>query len=375
METLPFFPGRFHSQEGKVFYSETRMHDLKTIVELSHEFGTPEYVKGGGGNTSYKNDDTLWVKPSGTTLAGLQEDTFVTLNRTKVNELYDVKTPEEHHAREELVKNFMADAVLNDAGRPSVEAPLHNILETKFVVHTHALLVNGMTCAKDGEDVCKRLFPDALWVEYVDAGYTLCMVLKDRIDAYKAEHGRIPKIIMLKNHGIFVSGDSADEIRSLYSSVMKPLREEYDGMGIDENLGISDGSRDQDTESKIQDIFGDDAAFLQSSGHFECVPGPITPDHLVYARAFPFSGELTQENADAYRTKHGFAPKVVIHGNRVYGLGKTEKNAGLALLFAQDGAQVLSLSQAFGGIKYMTDRAREFIENWEVESYREQVAS
>ena len=99
METLPFFPGSFHSQEGKVFYSETRMQDLKTIVELSHEFGTPEYVKGGGGNTSYKNEDTLWVKPSGTTLAGLQEDTFVTLNRTKVNELYDVKTPEEPHAR------------------------------------------------------------------------------------------------------------------------------------------------------------------------------------------------------------------------------------------------------------------------------------
>ena len=66
------------------------MQDLKTIVELSHEFGTPEYVKGGGGNTSYKDESTLWVKPSGTTLAGLQEDTFVTLNRAKVNELYDV---------------------------------------------------------------------------------------------------------------------------------------------------------------------------------------------------------------------------------------------------------------------------------------------
>ena len=153
------------------------MHDLKTIVELSHEFGALEYVKGGGGNTSYKNEDTLWVKPSGTTLAGLQEDTFVTLNRIKVNELYDVKTPEEPHAREELVKNFMADAVLNDAGRPSVEAPLHNILETKFVVHTHALLVNGMTCAKDGEAVYKRLsrMPCGL---NTDAGYTLCMVLR-----------------------------------------------------------------------------------------------------------------------------------------------------------------------------------------------------
>ena len=351
------------------------MQDLKTIVELSHEFGTPEYVKGGGGNTSYKDESTLWVKPSGTTLAGLQEDTFVTLNRVKVNELYDVETPEEPHAREELVKNFMEEAVLNEAGRPSVEAPLHNILETKFVVHTHALLVNGMTCAKDGEAFCKRLFPDALWVEYIDAGYTLCMVLKDRIDAYKAEHGRIPKIIMLKNHGIFVSGDTAEEIRSLYASVMNPLREEYERMGISEDLGISDGERDTQAESKIQEIFGEDASFIESSGFFECVPGPITPDHLVYARAFPFSDELTQENADAYRAKHGFAPKVVIHNNRIYGLGKTEKNAGLALLFAQDGAQVMKLSQAFGGIDYMTDRAREFIENWEVESYREKVAS
>ena len=66
---------------------------------------------------------------------------------------------------------------------------------------------------------------------------------------------------------------------------------------------------------------------------------------------------------------------VLLFNNRIYGLGKTEKNAGLALLFAQDGAQVMKLSKAFGGIEYMTDRAREFIENWEVESYREKVAS
>lgn len=351
------------------------MDDLKIIVELSHEFGTPEYVKGGGGNTSFKNESTLWVKPSGTTLAGLQEDTFVTLNRAKVNELYDVETPADSHAREELVKNFMGEAVLNDAGRPSVEAPLHNILETKFVVHTHALLVNGMTCAKDGESVSKRLFPDALWVEYIDAGYTLCMVLKDRIDQYKAEFGRIPKIIMLKNHGIFISGDTAEEIRALYASVMNPLREEYAKLGINEDLRIQENSTDPAAESKIQEIFEEDASYVRSSGYFECVPGPITPDHLVYARAFPFTDELTQEKADAYRAKHGFAPKVVIHGDRIYGLGKTEKNAGLALLFAQDGAQVLKLSEAFGGIEYMTDAAREFIENWEVESYREKVAS
>ena len=182
------------------------MEDLKTIVELSHEFGTPEHVKGGGGNTSRKNEEILWVKPSGTTLAGLNEETFVTLDRVKVNELYDVETPAEPHAREELVKNFMGEAVRNDAGRPSVEALAQ--YSRNQVRRSYPCFVGQRNDLRQGwRGREQRLFPDALWVEYIDAGYTLCMELKGRIDQYKAEFGRIPKIIMLKNHGIFVSGD------------------------------------------------------------------------------------------------------------------------------------------------------------------------
>ena len=135
---------------------EDLMEELSIITQLSHEFGTPEYVKGGGGNTSYKNESTLWVKPSGTTLSGLSEDTFVQLDRSKIDRLYATQTPSDSAAREELVKNMMADAVCGGQGRPSVEAPLHNVLSTKYVVHTHALLVNGMTCAIEGEEVAKR---------------------------------------------------------------------------------------------------------------------------------------------------------------------------------------------------------------------------
>lgn len=31
----------------------------------------------------------------------------------------------------------------------------------------------------------------------------------------------------------------------------------------------------------------------------------------------------------------------------------------------------MRLAETFGGINYMTDAHREFIENWEVESYRQ----
>jgi len=77
------------------------------------------------------------------------------------------------------------------------------------------------------------------------------------------------------------------------------------------------------------------------------------------------------ENVAAYQEERGYSPKVVVAGDRIYGIGNSQKNADLALELAQDGALVLQLANAFSGINYMTDAQREFIENWEVESCRE----
>ena len=346
------------------------MTDLETIVELSHEFGSEDYVKGGGGNTSVKNETTLWVKPSGTTLGGLTTETFVAMNREKINELYAVETPAESAAREELVKNRMAAAVENDAGRPSVEAPLHNVFEAKFVVHTHPALVNGLTCAKGGEDACKDMFPDALWVEYIDPGYTLCMEVRERIEQYKATNGNEPALLVLQNHGIFISANTPEEIRSLYTHFMDSLKVAYSKAGVSLHLAVAETPESPVIEERIKTVFGDDAAFVASSGIFAYSPGPITPDHLVYSKAFPFCSEFTVEAAEEYKAQRGYAPKIVVNGERIYGLGNSQKNAELALELAQDGALVLQLVEAFGGINYMTDAQREFIENWEVESYR-----
>jgi rhamnose utilization protein RhaD (predicted bifunctional aldolase and dehydrogenase) len=352
-----------------------KMTDLEIIVKLSHEFGSKDYVKGGGGNTSVKNETTLWVKPSGTTLSGLSTETFVAMNRAKINELYDAKTPSNPAFREELVKNLMAAAVENNAGRPSVEAPLHNVFDAKFVVHTHPALVNGLTCSAGGEAACRNLFPEALWVEYIDPGYTLCMEVRQRIEQYRAANGKEPQLLVLQNHGIFISADTPEKIRSLYAHFMDTLKAEYSKAGIPQTLAIAETPASPETEEEIKIVFGDDAAFISSSGIFVYAPGPITPDHLVYSKAFPFTRELTEANAEAYKKEHGYVPKVIVAGDRVYGIGNSQKNAELALELAQDGALVMQLSDAFGGINYMTDAQREFIENWEVESYRAKQVS
>jgi len=349
--------------------------NLNTIIELSHEFGGTDYVKGGGGNTSAKDESVVWVKPSGTTLKGLTRDRLVGVSRPAVETLFETETPRDADAREEMVRDLMARAVVDGAGRPSVEAPLHHVFDATYVVHTHATLVNGMTCARSGAQACAELFPDALWAEYIDPGYTLCMEIRKRIDAYRAEHGRQPSSLILENHGIFVAADTAEEIREIYGKTLARLKEVCTQAGYSAELSLGEAATSPWTESRIRECFGEDAAFLSSSGGFPCVPGPLNPDQLLYTRASPFTDEISAENAARYRAERGYAPKVVVANDRVYGVGTSQKNADLALAMAQDAAQIAQLADAFGGIQFMSDRARDFIESWEVEHYREKVIS
>ena len=355
------------------------MSDLvKTITELSHEFGTTKYVRAGGGNTSCKTADVLWVKPSGTTLAGLQPETFVQMDRPRLGRLYSAQPPAEAAAREELVKNMMADAVLPaTAGkRASVEAALHDSLAATFVVHTHPAWVNGLTCALNGAVFGKAFFPDALWLPYIDPGYTLCMAVRKAIVAYRTAHGgKEPQVIFLENHGIFVAADTAEEIRAIYGAVEAKLSAAYAAAGIDaQRVAVAPLTVDEATlngwKAVLAEGLGADGAAVVCSGRFDVAAGPISPDHMVYAKSYAYEGILTVENLKAITAARGYAPRVIVLPEAVLGVGKNEKAAALALELAMDGALVKQTARAFGGIRYMDDRARLFIENCEVEAYR-----
>lgn len=52
--------------------------------------------------------------------------------------------------------------------------------------------------------------------------------------------------------------------------------------------------------------------------------GPwITPDHIVYSKAFPYMGSLTEVGAEAYEAERSYAPRVVVSGECVYGIGSS----------------------------------------------------
>ena len=342
---------------------------------MSHEFGTSDYVRGGGGNTSCKDERTLWVKPSGTTLAALTPEAFIAIDRKALSQLYDMEPPVDSSGREGLVKQIMEQAVLPPTqGRASVEAPLHDSLQARYVVHTHPAVVNGMTCAKEGKTVCKELFPSALWLDYIDPGYTLCMQVRKEIRKYKDNNGKEPNAIFLKNHGVFVAADTPEEIRALYADIKARLKAQYQNaeLSLGLNIGFTpDGSELELAEKIIRDALGDPQLRIAPGGLFDFAPGPISPDHIVYSKSYPFVGEPTVEGIADFKRKHGYLPQVIVFNSAVFGVAENQKGAQLALELAQDGAVVQKLAAAFGGIDYMTDASREFIENWEVESYRQ----
>ena len=355
---------------------------LKKITGLSTFFGlNPDFVLGGGGNTSFKDEKFLYVKPSGISLASITEKDFVKMEREKVRAVFSIGKFPSPAVREAVVKKMLADAVAYDSsGRPSVEAPLHEIISSTYVVHLHPAAVNGMTCGENGKALCAELFPEALWVDYVDPGFTLAAAVYDAAQAYNKAKGRDPQVIFLQNHGVFVGDDNADNVKSIYKAIMDKLAGHYQEQNIALKLETGDKDMDFVVENAplLRTLLGSGApATVISLPPFKAAAGPLTPDHIVYAKSFCL--ETATPNLDAimaFEAKHGYKPKVVsVPGKAVFCAADTYKDAITVAALALDAAKVQAWTAAFGGTRFMSSKAREFIENWEVESYRKQVSS
>ena len=112
-------------------------------------------------------------------------------------------------------------ARLAEAGgrRPSVELLFHALLPERFVLHTHPVLLNAVTCAADGAALAERLFGDrAVWVPYADPGLPLARSIAEARRAFGERTGRpAPAVVLMQNHGVIVTADSAAEIEALYA--------------------------------------------------------------------------------------------------------------------------------------------------------------
>jgi rhamnose utilization protein RhaD (predicted bifunctional aldolase and dehydrogenase) len=369
---------------------------LQELVDISHYYGAnTDYVIAGGGNTSFKDTSTLYIKGSGTSLSDITGDGFVRMGRAALSRIWEKTYPAESDARESAVLSDMMAAKLpgEEHKRPSVETLLHDILPFAFVVHTHPALVNGLTCSVQGEDAMHELFGDeAVWIPSANPGYVLSRLIKDALGAYTAKKGYAPAIIFLQNHGVFVGADSTAEIKVLYTHIMDiisaKIRRKPDLSAVPIPAVSTEIASDFAevggalTGGKWAAAFHTDretATLVKDRAAFEPVSSAFTPDHIVYAGSDPL---FIESDLKDFRKKiasklkaYKKIPKIIaVQGVGVFGCGASDKAAGLALALFADAVKVSVYAESFGGRRFMTKEQIDFINNWEMEQYRSKVS-
>lgn len=372
--------------------------ELGALVAMSNKYGADSnFVLAGGGNTSFKTEDTLYVKGSGTSLATITEDGFVKLDRAMLEKIRDMTLSVSEKEREAEVLNAMMSArrAGEEAKRPSVETLLHDLLPQKFVLHVHPALVNGMTCSKDGEAEAGKLFPDAVWVPSTKPGYTLAALCREKLGSYKKSRGFSPSVIFLQNHGVFFAADTTEEIDAIADGVMKKLAAEVQIFPCCEQVRCDRALAEilspelrmlyspEGEAAVVYTAHHDIIAYAVSEKTFEPLKKSFSPDHIVYCKAQPLyvenkGGETPDELAKAfegYKKKYGYAPKIVfVSGVGMFACGKTKHEADIASEVFEDAIKIADYSASFGGFLPLDDEMTDFIANWEVESYRAKVA-
>ncbi|MFA6127983.1 MAG: SDR family NAD(P)-dependent oxidoreductase [Bacteroidales bacterium] len=373
---------------------------LDQLLELSHLFGNDnEFVIGGGGNTSWKDENFLFVKASGTRLGSLTAQELIKLDRSLLDELLSATFPNNPFQRDQLIlQGMMKCCVDNDRNlRPSVETPLHHLLRYRFVIHTHPTRINALLCGRNCVETVKRIFPeDVLFVEYTDPGYVLFQKLRAEISAYRTRFSKDPSVILVQNHGVFISADSVEEINRLYQDTLDKVNKanhltiDRSPLNLDSKtvevlpairmLLSTTGIKILKVRQNalIQHFAGDQNQSLQ-------VSLPFTPDNIVYCRARPLyvgstgpAQEIIREfeaKLARYKTDFGGVPKIILI-NRIglIAVDESIKMTNILLDVFEDLMKISFLSQSFGGPNFLADSQISFIENWESENYRHNMS-
>ena len=361
---------------------------LEELTAFSNLYGSNEdLVLAGGGNTSAKDGNLMYIKASGTQLATITADGFVAMDRAKLAETLTKEYPADDDAREAMVLADLNNARLPDQGskRPSVETVLHSLFEQRFVLHLHPSVVNGVTCSQQGRAAAEKLIKHPfIWVDACKPGYVLSKICADELARFKAENGCPCDLVFLANHGVFFASDTVEGLGKLLEEVLASIRAAI-VREPDFSTGAFDGEKAEKCFAAIRKLYGEDCVityepsvealrFAETPESAAILMKPFSPDHLVYCKQFQAYGFCDGCLSGAVKRcleEHGYMPKIIIiSGCGFFAVDETAKGSQTAADLFNDAIKVAVYAESFGGAKPMSDALSDFIANWEVESYR-----
>lgn len=246
------------------------MLDIENFIHISCYAGMREdLVQAGGGNSSIKLDNQLLrIKASGVQLTEITENYgYVDVDyRLLLKELVLVKSGADY--------NELLNRVNRTGGRPSIETVIHSVTPAKYTLHTHPTLVNMLVVNNTGIDTLRKLFPDSSIMDYASPGLALARTLIHESVDYT-------KPVFLKNHGLIVCADSAEEIIGKTEYVVNTIA---DYLNIDNSAYRMATEIYDDINRSFPVVYYCRNVMLEKAGEYPSIRFDFCPDCIVYCQ-------------------------------------------------------------------------------------------
>jgi len=169
----------------------------------------------GGGNTSAKmlmKDPLtgrcvkiLWVKGSGGDLGTIKLDGFATLYMEKISALPPLFRG---RADEDTIVDLYPHCTFNLNPRaPSIDTPLHGLVDRAHIDHMHPDAVIAIAASKDSRRLTEEIWGGEIgWLPWIRPGFELGL----RLQQFVREHSKA-KGVLLEAHGMFTWGDTSKQ--------------------------------------------------------------------------------------------------------------------------------------------------------------------
>jgi rhamnose utilization protein RhaD (predicted bifunctional aldolase and dehydrogenase) len=332
--------------------------------------GNPDLVLHGGGNTSLKTTDTLYVKSTGFDLASVDDAHFTALDLDRLRRLID--DPKLSDA--ERMRGVDACKMNTHAAKPSIETLMHAVLPYSHVEHAHADAVLAVANVEACETNCSEVFGElAPLVPYRHSGAGLALACRQVFET-RATSRTIGLILAF--HGVVAFGNSA---RESYANLLRlvTVAEEWlrsrnawalpvsspagTGAHLAEKLRVQASNLAGFPLSMRLVSTPETLAFARRADLADVTQqGPPTPQHAIYTKRLPLIDGDMQAYAERYRiylqqtlgeADHGLdvAPRIVL--DPVFGLcafGVNDHYAGIAAEIYLHDIAIISRASAHG---------------------------
>jgi rhamnose utilization protein RhaD (predicted bifunctional aldolase and dehydrogenase) len=316
----------------------------------------PLLVQGAGGNVSWKDGDTLWVKASGTWLADAEvKEIFVPVDYLF---LQTALSRQDYSVQPKAINNSLL--------RPSIETLLHALMPHRVVVHLHAIEILAHLVQAEATKKIRRLVGDAVkwvYVDYFKPGADLARSvsaqLKTKLDA---------DVVFLGNHGVVIGGANVEEVvatlRTLLSKTQLKIAQPIAEFGPTTRQSEFLAQGYIPVEDKEVGRFAKDNGLMR---RVRC-QWALYPDHVVFLGAQPAILDANFTSLDLTETANKKPPFIFSENDGVYqsldvtAAQKSQLRCYYDVIVRQGESEVLSV---------LGDQQVFELLNWDAEKYRQ----